>query len=227
MFTTLMLGSGLVWSLTYLLIIWQGLRDQTYGMPLVALCANLSWEGIFAFVHPSQSIQHTVNQVWFALDVVILVQLVWYGRREFPDLTPATFYAVCGLALATSFAAVLLISAEFNDWSGVYAAFGQNLMMSVLFITMLYRRRSLRGQSRGIALCKLLGTGLASLAFYRYTAISRRSVLLPFLYLTILGYDVLYLALVALQQRAALQARVAVAPAPEEVGAPGVGRRAG
>ena len=141
-------------------------------------------------------------------------------------MAPATFYGVCGLALATSFAAVLLISAEFNDWGGVYAAFGQNLMMSVLFITLLYRRRSLRGQSLGIASCKLLGTGLASLAFYQYTAISQRSVLLPFLYLSILGYDVLYLILVAVQQRAAGRARDAVAPAPEPVGAQGVGRQA-
>ena len=225
MFISLMLGSGVLWSLTYLLIIWQGFRDQTYGMPLVALCANLSWEGIFAFVHPSQSIQRTVNQVWFALDVVILLQLLWYGRREFPDLAPATFYALCGLALATSFAAVLLISAEFNDWGGVYAAFGQNLMMSVLFITMLYRRRSLRGQSRGIALCKLLGTALASLAFYRYAAISQRSVLLPFLYLAILGYDVLYLTLLVLQQRAAARAGEAGAPLPEQVDVQRVGRR--
>ena len=226
MFTSLMLGSGLVWSLTYLLIIWQGLRDQTYGMPHVALCANISWEGIFAFVHPAQSIQHTVNQVWFALDVVILLQLLWYGRREFRDLAPATFYAVCGLALATSCAAVLLISAEFHDWGGVYAAFGQNLMMSVLFITMLYRRRSVRGQSVGIAFCKLLGTALASLAFYQYTAISRRSVLLPFLYLAILGYDGLYLILVAIQQRAAERVQDGGAPAPEPVGAEVAGRQA-
>ena len=226
MFISLMLGSGVLWSLTYLLIIWQGFQDQTYGMPLVALCANISWEGIFAFVHPAQSIQRTVNQVWFALDVVILLQLLWYGRREFPDLAPASFYAVCGLGLVTSCAAVLLISEEFNDWGGVYAAFGQNLMMSVLFITMLYRRRSLRGQSRGIALGKLLGTALASLAFYQYTAISRRSVLLPFLYLAILGYDVLYLALVVVQQRAAVRARDAVAPVPEQMGAQRVGRQA-
>ena len=110
---------------------------------------------------------------------------------------------------------MLLISAEFNDWGGVYAAFGQNLMMSVLFITMLYRRRSLRGQSRGIALCKLLGTALASLAFSRYTAISQRSVLLPFLYLTLL----------VLQQRAAARAGDAGAPLPEQVDVQRVGRR--
>jgi hypothetical protein len=41
---------------------------------------------------------------------------------------------------------------EFDDWDGAYSAFGQNLLMSVLFITMLYARRSLRGQSVSIAI---------------------------------------------------------------------------
>ncbi len=70
-----------------------------------------------------------------------------------------------------------------------------------------------------------LGKRLAALAFHQYTAISRRSVLLPFLYLSILGYDGLYLILVAVQQRAAGRARDAVAPVPEPVGAQGVGRQ--
>ena len=52
MFDALMLGSGIFWTLTYVPIIWRGFLDQTYGMPLAALCANLSWEFIFSFVHP-------------------------------------------------------------------------------------------------------------------------------------------------------------------------------
>ncbi len=57
MFTPILLGSGLFWTVTYLLIIRRGFRDQTYGMPLVALCANLAWEFIFsspsAWSHPT------------------------------------------------------------------------------------------------------------------------------------------------------------------------------
>ncbi|MHC5853839.1 transmembrane-type terpene cyclase [Nostoc sp.] len=44
--TYLMLGSGAFWILTYILLIQRGFKDQTYGMALVALCANLSWEFI-------------------------------------------------------------------------------------------------------------------------------------------------------------------------------------
>jgi hypothetical protein len=97
-----------------------------------------------------------------------------------------------------------LITNEFHDL-GTYAAFGQNLMMSVLFIVMLYRRRSLRGQSMSIALCKLLGTALASMAFYLYSPLSQHSVLLPFLYISILFYDVIYVGIVYMRQRAVTQ----------------------
>jgi hypothetical protein len=52
MFDILLVGSGVLWTITYLLIIRRGVLDRTYGMPLVALCANLSWEFIFSFVFP-------------------------------------------------------------------------------------------------------------------------------------------------------------------------------
>jgi hypothetical protein len=57
---------------------------------------------------------------------------------------------------------------------------------------MLRARGSLRGQSVLIALSKMLGTGLASVAFYLYSPLSEGSVLLPFLYVAILAFDLMY-----------------------------------
>ncbi len=202
MFTLLMLGSGLFWTATYLLIIRRGTLDRTYGMPLVAFCANISWECIFSFLLPSHGVQQVVNIVWFVLDVGILVCILRYGLGEFAGLSKMAFYAVFGLTLATCFCTVLLITLEFHD-GGTYSAFGQNLLMSVLFIVMLYRRRSLRGQSLSIALCKLFGTAMASLAFFLYAAISQHSVLLPFLYVSTLLYDLIYVGMVSQHQRGA------------------------
>ncbi len=204
-----MLGSGAFWTLTYLLIIRRSLLDRTYGMPLAALCANISWEFLFSFISPPQIIQHIVNLIWFSLDLIIFTQLLRYGPREFADLSKRIFYTLVSLALATSFCAVLLVTIEFHD-SGTYAAFGQNLMMSVLFIVMWYRRRSLRGQSIGIAICKLLGTALASLAFSLSSPLSHQSVLLPFLYVAILVYDVIYVGIISVQQQAVTHEPMAV-----------------
>ena len=66
---------------------------------------------------------------------------------------------------------------------------------------MLYRRRSLRGQSVGIAFSKGVGTLFASAAFYFYMPISQHSALLPFLYLATLIYDLIYVGMVVMLKR--------------------------
>ncbi len=202
-----MVGSGVLWTLTYLLIIRQGFLDRTYGMPLVALCANLSWEFIFSFVYPHDLPQRAVNVAWLSFDLVILLQLLGQGPREFAALPRRLFYAMFALALATSFCAVLAVTLEFDDFDGVYSAFSQNLMMSILFIAMLYSRRSLRGQSVWIALSKMAGTALASFAFYFYDPDHDGSVLLLFLYLAILVYDGIYVGLTAAATRRGRKSR--------------------
>jgi hypothetical protein len=108
---------------------------------------------------------------------------------------------VFALALATSFGAVLAVTLELDDFDGAYSAFGQNLMMSVLFLAMLYARRSLRGQSVSIAFLKMGGTALASFAFYFYNPEYDGSILLPFLYVAILVFDGIYAGAVIVRRR--------------------------
>ena len=197
-----MVGSGVLWTLAYLLMIRRGFLEGTYGMPLVALCANLSWELIFSFVHPHDLPQRAVNIVWLSFDLVILFQLLLYGPREFADLPRRLFHAAFALALATAFGAVLALTLELDDFDGAYSAFGQNLMMSILFVMMLYSRGSLRGQSVSIAALKMGGTALASFAFYFFNPDYDGSVLLPFLYVAILIFDGVYVgAAVAFARR--------------------------
>lgn len=202
MSTALMVSSGVLWTLTYVLIIRQSFRDHTYGMPLAALCANLAWELIFSVVYLSVSrLQAGINIVWLLLDLVILVQVLRYGPREQRNVPLWAFFVGLTLGLATAFAAVLLITVEFHDWTGAYAAFSQNLMMSILFVAMLVRRNSLRGQGLGIAVSKLLGTACATLAFVWYVPAFHGSVLLLFLGITTGVYDLLYVGLVYLLTR--------------------------
>jgi hypothetical protein len=196
MFDILLVGSGVLWTIAYLLIIRRGFLDRTYGMPLVALCANLSWEFIFSFIFPHGPLQRPANIGWFSLDLIILYQLLRYGPREFARLPKKLFYAMVALALFMAFFTVLSITLEFEDFDGAYSAFAQNLMMSILFIVMLYSRDSLRGQSPAIALSKMGGTILASVAFLFFSVGYEGSVLLPFLYGSILLFDLLYVAMV-------------------------------
>ena len=79
-------------------------------------------------------------------------------------------------------------------------------MMSLLFIDMLGRRNSSKGQSLGIALSKLLGSACASIFFFMTGFTSFYWVAL---FLSIFFYDSLYTVMlyrkIQAERRAALQ----------------------
>jgi hypothetical protein len=194
MATYAFIGAGLLWTLTYILIIDRGFKDQTYGMPLIALCANISWEGIFVFIYPHEMPQLQINRIWFFFDTIIVFQYLKFGPTEF-HLPRHWFYPLFLVTLITSFCCVLFVTYELNDWGGAYTSLGSNLMMSVLFIAMLLHRQSLRGQSIAIAVAKLLGTLLASVGLY-LAASHRQSILMLFLSVAILVFDLIYIVMV-------------------------------
>ena len=192
MFTEIMMIGGLFWSATYILIIRRGFKDKTFGMPIAALCANISWEMIFAFVLPHDAPQIYVNYIWFSLDVIIVIQFLKYGKKEFPNIPKWQIFAIFALGISVAAPLILGISNELGDGVGAYAAFGQNLMMSILFVTMLINRKGIGGQSVYIALFKMIGTGLSSTAFFLYRPIAQDSTLLQFLFVSIFVFDLIY-----------------------------------
>jgi hypothetical protein len=194
-FNQLMIGSGICWTLTYLFIIRRGIIDLTYGMPAAALCANLAWETIYSFVQPHSYPQLIVDRIWFTFDVLILLQYLRFGPRVRRARITWAFYLEFLLGLVITFMLILFLSDALKDKYGAYAAFGQNLMMSVLFIVMLRERKSIDGQSVYIAIFKMLGTLLASIAFYTQTKTYSHSPLMQLLFAAILVYDVIYIAM--------------------------------
>ncbi len=197
--TFIILGilTGVFWTLAYISIIVKGVKDRTYGMPIVALCANISWEFIFTIIFPHRVPQLYINATWLILDTIIFIQLLRLWKSEFPILSSRRFYFSLLVALITSFCLVLLTSLEFDDFSGVYTAFGQNLMMSILFVLMFLKRDDLRGQTIYIALFKMLGSAASSLGFWQYGA----GYLLPFLCIAIFLFDLTYVVLILQKRR--------------------------
>lgn len=196
--TIILTIGGIFWILTYFFIISKGFKDKTYGMPLIALCANISWEFIHSFVLPSSPPQLFINYLWFGLDCVIVFQFFKYYRNEFPNLSSSKVCIIFGVMIFSAFSIILTGAISLDDHRGVYAAFGQNLLMSILFVVMFFKRgEGLRGQSIFIAVFKMLGTGLTSLHFYLYDPVSQNSFVLPSLFVLILFFDLLYVILVA------------------------------
>ena len=192
----LQIGSGVFWTAVYVLIIRLGFRDKTYGMPITALCANISWEFIFSFLYPHAPPQNYINIIWFAFDLVIVFQTLRFGRIAFERAW--LFYPAFILGVLVSLGAILAITVEFNDWDGKYAAFGQNLMMSVLFVAMLLKRQDVKGQSIYIALFKMAGTLLSSILFFLRFPFSP---LLNFFYVAIFVFDLIYAVLLYAKHR--------------------------
>jgi hypothetical protein len=96
------------------------------------------------------------------------------------------------LVFGTSFLGIWLFSIEFNSLDGAYAAFLQNLIMSVLFIDMMFKRDGIEGQSVKIAIAKTIGTLAPTIGTFLYFP---DSILLHFLGIMCFIFDVIYIYL--------------------------------
>jgi hypothetical protein len=212
--------SSLFWTLAYGLIIRRGWKDRTFGMPLVALAANLSWEVTFLVETirlDGADARLALILPWTLLDAAILAQCLRFGADDFADPWVRRWFRplLLGVIALTALVMRALIT-EFRDAIGWYTAFGQNLLMSTLFVAMLLRRGDVRGQSVYIALCKLLGTWFAfvlALFWSPPTLHEHWKTLLPSAYQPIapllvtlyagtLAFDLLYVALLVRVSRA-------------------------
>jgi uncharacterized membrane protein len=204
--------AGIFWLATYLGIIWSGFKDRSYGMPLVALSMNVSWECIFPFVYPPMPALGKYRvRAWFLLDIPIAMQCLPYSRNEFKQrLANEYAHIVFTVTMGICFALVLGFIREFKDFSGVYSSFSANVFMSICFVFMLINRDDLRAQSIYIAVFKSLGTFFAFLWAYFWFPVDintpptsiipvRTQPMSPFIkmmYVIIFSFDLLYVILV-------------------------------
>jgi hypothetical protein len=154
------------WIVAYFAIIYRGFRDRTFGMPMAALAANLSWEAIYSFfLNPFGDYIHVLSIPCFAIDLVIAGQCLVYGSSNVSlPLLRKHFRKIFAAAVVIAFPIVYLSFYEFHDPLGEYTGFGLNFMMSFLFVAMLLSRGNPSGQSMYIAIFKWLGT------FFSYVA---------------------------------------------------------
>lgn len=167
--TALTLISGICWTLVYIEAIRVSRRDKSYAVPFYALALNISWELIYTIYgfRRGVDLQTNINAVWFLFDLGILYTYFKYGNRDSASAGRAfgfTRWSV--LVLMISFAVEYGFLREFGEAVGAgYSAFLQNLLMSVLFIEMLARRGTSRGQSLLIAVNKWIGTLAPTILF--------------------------------------------------------------
>jgi hypothetical protein len=81
--STGLLGLGvLFWDATYILMTLRSLRSKSYGMPLLALALNVSWEIIFAFYVAEMPLEKAGFAVWLLLDVGLVYTTIVFAPHE-------------------------------------------------------------------------------------------------------------------------------------------------
>lgn len=168
LFLTVLSGAG--WIIVYEECIRLGFRQKTYAMPFFALGLNFAWELIYTaadiFLEAHGPLvgmtlaQSLANAAWVCLDVLILSTYFRYGKKEWPQsIDPALFLPWSILGLICCFALQLVFISEFGFvMAAQYAAFLQNLLMSILFLALYAKRGNMEGQSILLAAAKWIGT---------------------------------------------------------------------
>ncbi len=187
------LAAGIGWTVVYILIIVRAFKDKTTGMPFAAMCANVMWEAMFLFLFtPADTEDLIIDALWFILDCIIVLTWLKFWRVDWPKQVPEQL-AFPNLILCLAIALGILVGMQLefgNPRGGEIASFGQNLMMSVLFLMMLIRRQSTSGQSVAIAVGKFISTLCASLYFWLNGS---TTLMWVSLYLSIAIFDVIYI----------------------------------
>ncbi|HEX8435896.1 hypothetical protein [Archangium sp.] len=192
------------WILAYILIIRQSFKDKSYGLPLVAISMNLAWEFLASWVIPNPvPLWLFFDRVWFFVDLVIVYQLVRYGRelQTIPEIQ-RHFYPIIAGTVMLSISGLYAFYVQYHDMLGLMGAFMVNLVMSVTFIFFAFSRRHQggRGLSVPAAWCKMLGTLGTSIECHYVIGMTQEWLgglnFLTFLCLSIFLFDCLYIYVV-------------------------------
>ncbi|KAI5920885.1 hypothetical protein F4810DRAFT_394656 [Camillea tinctor] len=81
--STVCLGIGvLCWDLTYILMTRRSLQTQSYGMPIVGLAINVSWEIIYGFYVAEMWFERAGFILWLVLDLGIIYTTVHFAPED-------------------------------------------------------------------------------------------------------------------------------------------------
>lgn len=149
-------------------MIYQGHVDQTFGMPILGLILNLCWSFLFTFDVDGAN---RADPIMLALHLIILLQVIWYGPKEFAfGGTNAEnnsisnkfrtgwplYLLLVGCTVPCLGLMGALVQEEGWDWSHNQLFYLLQLITAVQFLSMLASRGNARGQRLFIPITKSL-----------------------------------------------------------------------
>jgi len=73
---------GVTYTICYVLMTRQSIRDRTYAMPLFPLALNFAWEIVFALFVAEEVREQAIFTIWMIIDLGLVYALVRYGAHE-------------------------------------------------------------------------------------------------------------------------------------------------
>jgi hypothetical protein len=223
--------SGLFWAIAYVLIIYRGFKDKSYGMPVVALVSNFAWELIYGLgIEPSciltwESCPATLvqarNFLWLVLDGIILYTVLRFGPRYFARTLGRAFVpsVLAGIAVAALIIYTFVIeyyianiwgvvppgSSRATDFLPLRLQGGSDITgfgMNLMMSLLFIFMLLERGSVEGQSIYIAISKWLGTLAAYGFMlADNIQTPLVNVLYATIFVLDVIYIWLVYRQCR--------------------------
>lgn len=166
------IGGFLVWTPTYVVIIWRAYRQRVVEIPILAALANVTWEFVWGFLVevPMGWGLQVVYQLAFVIDCVILLAVFRYGWKQTDLLVVRRWWPAIVLALIAAFV-VFYVTFERQGYDlplGSNSAYLDNVMMSGLYLWFGLTRDP-RSLSTVAAWGKGVGTGMVTVfVFLRY-----------------------------------------------------------
>lgn len=74
--------SGILWSISYILMATQGFKDKSYSMPIYCLCLNIAWESVYGFVYGPGLVNQIVFAQWMIIDAFLVYSTVKFGKDQ-------------------------------------------------------------------------------------------------------------------------------------------------
>ena len=205
----------LCWAIAYILIIRQCFKQRTYGLPLVAIAMNFTWEIQYSLVQPPRCDNGSVDVVkaamilaWAVLDAFIVWQLFRYGRSQqtIEEIRRYFPFVVVG-ALLLAMAGNLTFARFHPDESAPLSGLIINFVMSLLFIFLLFSRPALQGIGWGASWFRVAGNSIIFFANIFLLEENRPSMrgFVMFLFAGTALFDIIFMLLLHARRQLATQ----------------------
>jgi hypothetical protein len=189
--STVLLGcGGLGYTLAYILMTRQSIRDRTYAMPLFSLAFNFGWEIIFS-LYVAESLPEKITfWIWMILDLGLIYSVLKFGANEWKHapIVGRNIGKILTILVSWSCAIFWAVShwwlreninpkpgkhyggvegpdtTELGWWTSLTA----QVVLSVMLLAQILVRGNSGGASYGIWLIRFLGSVAGLVAYYGY-----------------------------------------------------------